>query len=149
MAAVYTDDAGEVKTFAVIAPYYGHSVASLKGDMNKACAQCHDNSLVKAYNETGSITISQWDASANKVVFPALEGKVVPVPADYATAFKLAYPVISNLDEVAAAGADAEKTAKWVLGKEGVDLWQMLYAKPLDKMPSQVQFNFPTPTPTP
>ncbi|PWH20242.1 MAG: hypothetical protein DDG58_02965 [Ardenticatenia bacterium] len=149
MAAVYTDDAGEVKTFAVIAPYYGHSVASLKGDMNKACAQCHDNSLVKAYNETGSITISQWDASANKVVFPALEGKVVPVPADYAKAFKLAYPVISNLDEVAAAGADAEKTAKWMLGKEGVDLWQMLYAKPLDKMPAQVQFNFPTPTPTP
>ncbi|MGQ9501131.1 MAG: hypothetical protein ACUVSB_03610 [Anaerolineae bacterium] len=149
MATVYTDEAGETKTFAVIAPYYGHSVASLKGDMNKACAQCHDNANVKAYNETGSITISKWDADAQKVVFPAVQGAVVPVPPDYQTAFKLAYPVMTNIDEVAAAGADGEKVAKWKLGKEGVDLWQMLYAEPLDKMPVQTQFNFPTPTPSP
>ena len=149
MTTVYTDDAGQAKTFAVIAPYYGHSVSNLKGDMNKVCAQCHDNPNVKAYNDTGSITISQWDSSANKMLFPAKDGVVVPVPADYQKAFKLAYPVISNLDEVVAAGLDAGKTAKWTLGKEGVDLWQMLYAKPLPKMPPQLQFNFPSPTPAP
>lgn len=68
---------------------------------------------------------------------------VVPVPADYQTAFRLAFPVISNIDEVAQAwkdgkaAAEVEKIAKWALGKDSLDLWQMNYAQPLDKMPTQ------------
>jgi hypothetical protein len=77
-----------------------------------------------------------------KVVFPT-KG-VIPVPPNYQEAFKIAFPVISNVDEVVQAWKDGkpatevEKVAKWILGKEIVDLWQMNYAKPLDKMPLQM-----------
>lgn len=33
---------------------------------------------------------------------------------------------------------EVEKMTKWALGKDTVDLWQMLFAKPLDKMPMQM-----------
>jgi hypothetical protein len=34
--------------------------------------------------------------------------------------------------------AEVEKMTKWGLGKDTVDLWQMLFAKPLDKLPMQM-----------
>ncbi len=150
MTAMYVDDAGDLKTIAVLSPYYDHSIGKPK-DVNALCAQCHDNANVKAYNETGAIVISQWDAAAGKMVYPT-KG-VVPVPPDYQTAFKIVFPIISNVDEVAQAAkdgmpaAEVEKLAKWILGEEAPDMWQMNYATPLDKMPPQIQFNFPTPTP--
>jgi hypothetical protein len=62
----------------------------------------------------------------------------------------LSFAQITNLPDVLAApAADQEKTAKWEFAKDGVDLWQMLYAEPLNRMPPQIQFNFPTPTPKP
>jgi len=65
------------------------------------------------------------------------------VPA-YQQAFQIAFPVITNIDPVVQAWkegkpqADVEKLTQWALGKEGVDLWQMLYAKPVDKLPLQM-----------
>jgi hypothetical protein len=150
MSIVYTDG-DAVKTFAVIAPFHDHSVKSLKGvNYTVFCGQCHANANVREYEQTGAITISRWDDRKKQLVFPARDAKVIPVPMDFRTAFKLSFVKISNLTDVAAApAAEQETTAKWEFAKEGVDLWQMLYAEPLKRLPPQIQFNFPTPTPGP
>lgn len=144
MTAMWTTETGEVKTFVAMSPYYDHSIGKPKTRDEKIalCASCHVNETVKKYEETGTIVISQWDEKQNKVVFPT-KG-VVPVPADYQQSFQMAFPVISNIDEVVQAWKDGksatevEKLAKWILGKQMVDLWQMNYAKPLEKMPLQM-----------
>jgi hypothetical protein len=150
MSIVYTDGA-VAKTFAVIAPFHDHSVKSLKGiDYPELCGQCHANANVREYEQTGAITISRWDDRRQQLVFPARDAKVIPVPVDFRTAFKLSFARIANLSEVIAAPvADQEQTAKWEFARDGVDLWQLLYAEPLARMPPQIQFNFPTPTPMP
>jgi hypothetical protein len=148
MTAMYTDDQGDVKSIAVMSPYYDHSIGKPK-DVAALCAQCHDNPAVKAYAETGQIVISKWDEKEGKVVFP--NKGVIPVPQDYQSAFQIVFPVISNIDEVVAAWkegkpqTEVEKLAKWVLGDSAPDMWQMNYATPLEKMPPQMQFDFPTP----
>jgi hypothetical protein len=150
MSIVYTD--GDVaKTFAVIAPFHDHSIKSLKGvNYTTFCGQCHDNANVREYNDTGAITISQWDDRKKQLAFPARDAVVIPVPADFRTAFKLSFAKISNLaDVLAAPAAKQEQLAKWEFAKDSVDQWQMLYAEPLKRMPPQIQFNFPTPTPVP
>lgn len=144
MAAAYTNDTGEVQSFVAIGPYYDHSIGKPKTRDEKIalCASCHVSDIVKQYEETGAITISQWNDAEGKMVYPT-KG-VIPVPANYQEAFKLAFPVITNIDEVAEAWksgtpqADVEKMTKWGLGKDTVDLWQMLFAKPLDKLPLQM-----------
>jgi len=150
MTLVYTEG-DQAKTFAVIAPFHDHSVRSLKGeDLNRVCGQCHSNANVTEYQQTGSITISQWDDRRQQLIFPARDAVVVPVPMDYATAFKIDFAYIANLDEVRAAPpAEQEALADWEFAKSGVDLWQMLYAEPLDRLPPQINFTFPTPTPRP
>lgn len=143
MTAVWTTEKNEVKTHVAVAPYYDHSIGKPKTreDKIKLCASCHNNANIAAYTETGSIVISKWDAEGNKMAYPT-KG-VVPIPADYKTALKVAFPVISNIDEVVQAvkdgkpPAEVEKVAKWALGKEGADQWQLNYCKPLDKMPKQ------------
>ena len=150
MSIVYTE--GDiVKSFAVIAPFHDHSVKSLKGiNYTVFCGQCHNNANVQEYDQTGAIVISRWDERRKQLVFPARDAKVIPVPTDFRTAFKLAFARIGNLPEVLAApAAEQENTAQWEFAKDGVDLWQMLYAEPLKRMPPQIQFNFPTPTPQP
>jgi len=143
MTAMWTTAEGEVKTHVAIAPYYDHSIGKPKTREQKIalCASCHNSPNVAAYNESGAIVISQWDEAQGKMVYPT-KG-VVPIPQDYQTALRLAFPVISNIDEVAQAwkdgksAAEVEAIAKWVFGKDSVDLWQMNYAQPLDKMPTQ------------
>lgn len=157
MTAVHTDEtdtANPVRTIAVLSPYYDHSMRSFKGkDINAVCAECHNNPTVKTYNETGKIVISQWDEKAGKMVYPT-KG-VVPIPPDYKTAFQMAIPYITNIDEVIAAvkagkpQAEIEALTKWALGDTAPDMWQMNYGTPLDKMPVQMEFNLPTPTPAP
>lgn len=150
MTLVYTRG-DQTSTFAVIAPFHDHSVKSLKGeDLNQVCGQCHSNANVAEYQRSGTITISQWDDRRKQLTFPARAAVVIPVPTDYATAFKIDFARIANLDEVRAAPpADQERLAQWEFAKSGVDLWQMLYAEPLDRLPPQIKFTFPTPTPTP
>lgn len=150
MTLVYTQD-DVAKTFAVIAPFHDHSVKSLKGDsLDVVCGQCHSNANVAAYQATGQIAISVWDDRRQELTFPAREAVVIPVPPDYQTAFQIDFVQMRNLAEVRAApAADQESLAEWDLAKSGVDLWQMLYAEPLDRMPPQIKFNFPTPTPAP
>ncbi len=144
MTAAYTTDAGEVKTFVAVAPYYSHSIKypTTREEKVAMCAACHASDAVKAYNESGSIVISRWDKEQGKLVFPT-KG-VIPIPKDYQTALRLAFPIITNIDEVLAAKkegkppAELEKLTKWALGKDTVDLWQMLFAQPLEKLPPQM-----------
>jgi hypothetical protein len=162
MTAMWTTEAGEVKTFAAISPYYDHSIGVPRTAEQKraVCLSCHDSAAVKSYNETGQIVIAKWDEAAGKMVYPT-KG-VVPVPADYQTAFQVAFPVIDNIDEVVAAAkegkpsAEVEKLTRWIFGKDGVDLWQMNYAKPLEEMPPALDpalldslYPLPTPAPSP
>ncbi len=144
MTAVYTTDTGEVKTFAALAPFYSHSIRypTTREEKVAMCAACHASDAVKAYTETGTIVISKWDEAQGKLLFPT-KG-VIPIPADYQTAFQVAFPYMTNIDEVLAAKnegkpqTELEKLTKWALGKDTVDLWQMLFAKPVDKMPLQM-----------
>ncbi len=144
MSITFTTETGEVKSFAVIAPFYDHSIAKPKTREEKIalCASCHNNPNVKALQETGTLVISKWDEAQGKMVYPT-KG-VVPVPENYQQAFKLAYPYITNIDEVVQAWQEGkpqpevEKLAKWAFGEEGPELWQMLFAKPLDKLPLQM-----------
>ena len=162
MTAMWTTDSGEVKSFVAISPYYDHSVNAPRTPEQKraTCLSCHEAAAVKAYNETGQIVISAWDEAAGKMSYPT-KG-VVPVPADYQTAFQIAFPVINNIDEVVGAAkegkpaAEVEKLTQWVFGKNSVDLWQMNYATPLEKMPPALDsalldslYPLPTPSPAP
>jgi len=144
MAAVYTTDAGEAKTFVAIGPYYSHSIKypTTREEKVATCAACHTSDAVKAYTESGTIVLSRWDEKEGKLVFPT-KG-VVPIPKDYQTALRLAFPYITNIDEVLAAKKEGkpqtelEKLTRWAFGKDTVDLWQMLFAKPVEKMPPQM-----------
>ncbi len=154
MTAAYTDDKGDLKTIAVLSPYYDHSLRSFKGqDINAVCAECHANPNVKAYEETGQIILNKWDDTQQKLIFPT-QG-VVPIPVDYQQAFRLTIPYLNNIDEVLAATTaqksltEIEAIAKWAKGDVAPDLWQMNYGTPLDKLPAQMKFNLPTPTPKP
>jgi hypothetical protein len=128
---------GRPTSFVALAPYFGHSIVK-PTDLNALCAQCHDNPNVKEYLEKGTITVSQWDATAKALKFA--QG-VVPVPADFEKAFQM--------DFVDIVGQTEEGKPIWDFMKSGVDKFQMLYAEPLDRLPPQMKFNFPTPVPTP
>lgn len=144
MAAVYTTETGEVKTFAAIGPFHSHSIQLRRTREEKValCASCHASEVIKAYQETGQIVLSRWDPQQGKLVFPT-KG-VVPVVSDYQKAFQIDYAIMTNIDEVLAAKkegkpqAELEKMTRWALGKSGTDLWQMLFAKPLAKLPTQM-----------
>lgn len=144
MAVVYTTEQGEVKTFAAIGPFHSHSIQKAQTREQKValCVSCHASEVIKTYQETGQIVLSKWDPQQGKLVFPT-KG-VIPVVSDYQKAFQLSYAVITNIDEVLAAKKEGkpqpelEKMTKWALGKEGTDLWQMLFAKPLEKLPTQM-----------
>lgn len=143
MPAVFTTETGEVKTFAAVAPFYSHSIQWPQTREQKIaiCASCHASDVIKTYTETGQIILSKWDEEQGKLVFPT-KG-FIPITEDYQTALKLDYPIMLNIDELLAAKkegktqAELEKMTKWGFGKSGVDLWQMLFAKPVPKLPTQ------------
>lgn len=119
----------EDKSFVAAAPFYGHTIGV--PDPETICAECHQNANVAAYNETGKIQIQKWNEAEGKFEFAT---GVIPFPPDYQDAF--------DMDFVTRDGDSWNETSSnWTFLKSGVDLWQMLYAEPLDEMPPQ----FPTP----
>jgi hypothetical protein len=144
MPAVYTTDKGEVKTFVAVAPFFSHSIKypTTREEKVAMCAACHASDAVKAYNESGTIVLSKWDEKEGKLVFPT-KG-VIPITKDYQKVLCLAFPYITNIDEVVAAQKEGkpqpelEKLTKWAFGKDTVDQWQMLFAKPVEKLPPQM-----------
>lgn len=121
MPMVYKDQ----ESFAVLAPNYGHSIQ--RPNPETVCNDCHKNANVAAYNETGKIQISKWNESTNSLDFAT---GVIPVPPDYAQAF--------IIDFVTRDGAAWNETKNnWKFMETGPDVWQILFGKPLEKMPTQ------------
>lgn len=121
MAMVYQDN----KSFAVLAPYYGHTIS--RPDPATVCDSCHKNENVAAYNESGAIQITQWDEASKSLQFAS---GVIPVPEDYDKAFLIDYVTRDG-------NAWNEQKSNWKFMKSGTDLWQIVFGKPLEKMPPQ------------
>jgi len=114
------------QTFVSVAPFYGHTITN--PDPETACNDCHQSAAVAEYNNTGKMTIQTWDEVAGRFIFAT---GVIPFPASYQDAFVL--------DFVTRDGDSWNETmSNWKFLKTGVDLWQMLYAEPLDKLPFQI-----------
>jgi OmcA/MtrC family decaheme c-type cytochrome len=105
-SAVYEGD-----SFYVIAPYTAHSVVR-----DVACDECHDNAAVNEYNDTGQITVAEWDAVGETLVGPS---GVIPVPEDWPTALQFDFLDYDGVSDT------------WSYLKTGADLTQMMYATPL------------------
>ncbi|MCK6540462.1 MAG: cytochrome c3 family protein [Anaerolineales bacterium] len=121
MPMVYQDD----KSFAVLAPYYGHSIQ--RPNPETVCNDCHKNANVAAYNETGKIQISKWNEGTNSLDFAT---GVIPVPPDYDIAFIIDFVTRDGT-------AWNEQKNNWKFMETGPDMWQILFGKPLVKMPTQ------------
>ncbi|MEJ5251891.1 MAG: hypothetical protein HPY54_08975 [Chthonomonadetes bacterium] len=105
------------KTFLAVAPYRAHTIAKNA----RKCEDCHDNAVIREYNQTGNITLTRWDGS--KIV--NTKG-VIPVPPDWQTAFQLDF-----VDYTGDPASPTTDPTKWVFLKSGADGKQMLYAEPL------------------
>lgn len=113
------------KSFVAVAPFYGHTIG--KPDPETICQECHQNAAVAEYLETGQITVQKWNPATNKLEFAS---GVIPFPADYQDAMVL--------DFVTRDGDSWNDTkSNWKFLKTGVDIWQMLYAEPLENLPAQ------------
>jgi hypothetical protein len=99
-------------TFAVIAPFYSHTIAQNARD----CNDCHMAQALLDYNSMGEIDVLTWNANDSRL--DNMPG-VIPVPQDYQTAM--------NVDFADWDGTD------WSFLEAGPDLWQMIsqYASPL------------------
>ncbi len=126
------------QTFVALAPYFDHSIR--KPDINTICQECHMSPIITEYNETGKMTVTKWDEKTGKMTY--YHG-VIPIPPDYKEAMQFDFATI--------AGWTDDGKPMWKFAKTGVDLWQMLYLKPLeaDEMPEPLPGMAPLPTPTP
>jgi hypothetical protein len=118
----------EGQTFVAVAPFYGHTIG--KPDPQTICAECHQNAAVAEYQETGHIVVQKWNEDEGAFSFAT---GVIPFPPDYQKAMVF--------DFVTRDGDTWNDTyTNWTYLKTGVDLWQMLFAEPLDEMPTQMDF---------
>jgi hypothetical protein len=110
----------EGQSFYVLAPYYAHTITD-----SPVCDDCHASAAVAEYNDTGMITVAQWDADAGTLIGPS---GVIPVPPDWETALQFDF-----LDYTGDATTPIPDTdpALWQYLKTGADLNQMLFAEPL------------------
>jgi hypothetical protein len=115
-AATYvTITYGEEKTFSVIAPNHAHAITK----DGISCGDCHGNSAIQEYNETGKINVITWDKKKNALV--GREG-VIPVPYDWKEALRFDYVVPTlNPDK------------PWMLLKGETDRSQMLFGEGLSR----------------
>ena len=113
------------QTFAVWAPYTGHSVYSPEDD-DAFCDKCHNNALIKEYQDTGTMTTVWWDDGAQALDY--FKGVVI-IPTDWKTAMKWAYLTTS----------DGGQT--WTYLKDESDLQQdMLFGEPVSEGDFPLQF---------
>ncbi len=119
MPIIYKD-----QTFVALAPYFDHSIR--KPDVNTICTECHGSPAVKEYEDTGKITVTKWDTENNKMTYTQA---VIPIPQDYQDALQFDFATITDWTD--------DGKPVWQYVKTGVDLWQMLYLKPLgeDQIP--------------
>ncbi len=110
------------KSFVTIAPYRSHII--MPKDSTRQCSDCHNNTNVQTYNQTGKIYVVKWDANQNKLV--NTKG-VIPVPPDWMTSLEFDF-----VDYTGRVDSATDPT-KWVFLKSGTDLRQELsaYVAPL------------------
>ena len=111
----------EGQSFYTIAPYYAHSI--YRPDPSTVCNDCHASAAAAEYNETGMITVADWDHEAGQLVGPT---GVIPIPPDWRTALQFDY-----LDYTAEDLSAETDPAAWEFLRADTNLNQMLFAEPL------------------
>lgn len=115
-SVVYKTPDGRDSCFVTMVPYYSHNV--VKAEEAKRCEDCHANANVQAYNDNGSIILTKWNDSENKIeVAPG----VIPLTQDWTTSLKMEFLMYDTT------------TATWSpINKKNADLVQNLgYVIPL------------------
>jgi hypothetical protein len=126
MTLAWTGDM-EAETFAVIAPFYGHSI--MAADDARDCDDCHLSQALLDLNANGNLKLATWEGSA----FENVQGVIPVPPAPAGTSVPDWLKSIFTVDFVEWDGAE------WDFLEEGPDLFQMMeeYAAPL----TQSQFD--------
>lgn len=106
------------KSFFAMGPYNAHTIDSV----GRQCSDCHNNSVIQEYNQTGKITITKWDTSQKKLFNTKA---VIPVPQDWKQAYQIDFVDYIGLVD------SATNPALWVFLKSGPDSSHMLYLNPL------------------
>ena len=108
------------KAVVALAPFHAHTI--YKPLPSEVCDGCHSNELVAEYNASGTMTVATWDG---QTLTPFLG--TIMVPPDWETSMHWVY---LTKDEVGTGGTWTEITPTQVVK-------QMLFAEPLDNLPSQ------------
>ncbi|MEW5700770.1 MAG: hypothetical protein AB1792_00885 [Candidatus Zixiibacteriota bacterium] len=82
----------EGKSFVALAPFFGHSIT--KADIS--CGDCHlqngaGNANLQQYVSSGSITVTEWDATAQGAARLVGPTGVIPIPEDWKTVLKFEF----------------------------------------------------------
>lgn len=117
------------QSFVAIAPYSAHTVSR----QGRTCNDCHNSQAVEQYQQTGTITVTSWNADSASL--NSLSG-VIPVPPNYTDALKFAFLQCVS-------GCDNPETAEWDFLKNGVDRWQILFGSPLTESQMDKLLNNP------
>ena len=93
--ATYQSLVFEQNTFVAFAPYYAHTIT----DAGRNCTDCHANlggdvPAIAEYNDTGMMTLTTWDDTAEGAARLTGPSGVIPVPPDWAQAFQFASHLI-------------------------------------------------------
>jgi hypothetical protein len=110
----------EGNAVVALAPFHAHTI--YKPSSSELCSECHTNELVDEYTTSGTMTVAEWDGQS----LTPFEGTII-VPEDWETSMQWVY---LTKDEVGTGGTWSEVTPAEVVK-------QMLFAEPLDKLPSQ------------
>lgn len=120
----------EGESFVALAPFFGHSIT--KDDI--ACGDCHlmggaGNANLQEYVDTGVITVTRWDPTAEgaeRLVGPT---GVIPVPTDWKTSLRFDFLDYTGDPTDAVNGAD--NLPLWDFLKTGADGSHMPIGTPL------------------
>jgi hypothetical protein len=114
------------ESFVVVAPYYAHTIVR----EGRECSACHANfggdiPAINEYNDTGTITITSWDETAEGPERITGITGIVPVPEGWEDVFQFAYV---DYEGDPAAPTDP---GQWVFLTGETDLGQLLFGSPL------------------
>ncbi len=113
------------KTNVIINAYHSHIITKNA----TTCSDCHQNmgglnAAITEYNNTGNITLTTWNETTKKIVGPT---GVIPLVADWKTAFKIDYAVYNGDPNIFPSDPNA-----WAFLKTGSDNAHLFFAEPLD-----------------
>lgn len=112
------------KTNVIVNGYHSHIITKNA----TTCSDCHNmsgsNAAITEYNNTGNITLTTWNESTKKIVGPT---GVIPLVADWKTAFKIDYAVYNGDPNIFPSDPNA-----WAFLKTGSDNAHLYFAEPLD-----------------